>query len=347
MYLFLLIILGAVTYRIYKDPLLLNDMYYYWKMRLEEYMGIDSFEDIYDEEPCIIFTSGSNDSDDNSKEGKEDTHPTSIESLTETSILTVVVNDFIAEFQKKCISFYFELLKTYSYIEIEWKTMSSKNAFIGYINSAFIYIWSKIRRLTSTHLIEPDEKEWINNIVFYRTQNRDGSFSYNIDEKYMFVNGNTCIRTQTEYYIQQNKERKAIIGKLKTMPSYIFQQLEFIVMTKYIDDNAAKYIVSLSNNPLDRLVLSNAKFMSIEYTHPLMSESIPLELPVEMFLAGNEILSAGFILRALKHQCMRYVFDLDYIIKVVDGMVNMFELKSSDHILLTQNGYLVKSNSDK
>jgi len=343
MYLFFLIIVSAITYGIYKDPMLLNDIYYYWRMRLEEYMGINSFEDIYEDDTPIIITEDTDQSD--SDANNDDTY--AIDYIAENSIITILTDEFISHFQQKCIGFYFELLKGYSYMEIQWNRLLSQNTMIGYIGNRLNAMWNKFRRFTCGYLIEPDKKEWINNIVFYRTKNYDGSsFSYNIDEKYMFIDSPN-IRNRMEYYIQENKERKEKLKNLQSNPSYIFQQLQFIVMSRCMDacDNTTKYIVSLSSSsmPSEKLILSKAKFMSIEYTHPFMSESIPLELPSEMLVAGNEILSAGFVLRALKHQRMSYVFDMDYSIKVIDGMVNMFQLKSTEYIVLTENGYSVRS----
>jgi hypothetical protein len=322
-------------------------------MKHEEYMGIYSCDndDVCGEDSYIIIRTDSN-------EDHKEHDKTSIECFNENSILTSVMSDFnfIPQLQQKCIGIYFSLLKTYSYMEIEWKRLHSEYVFFGYINTGLTYVWKKFQRFTCTHSIEPDEKEWINNIVFYRTTTSNGSFSYNIEEKYMMFDNNLVmggnnvdsIRSQTEYYIKENTERQRQLrqtqDKMKSMTSSIFQQIEFIVMSKCIDkDNKTKYIVSLSSIPSENLLTSKAKFMSIEYTHPLMSESIPLEIPGEMFIVKNEILSPGFVLRALKHQKISYVFDMDYSIKVLDGMMNMFEMKSTDHIVFTDTGYYVKS----
>ena len=365
MFLFIIII-GTLTYGIYNNSILLNDMYYYSQMKMEEYMGLYSYDDyeeddIYKDDNPIMITestdSGSDSgSDSDSDSGSNDSK--SIEYFTENSILTVVVNDFISQLQQKCIGLYFELLKVFSLIENKWNTIVYNYAFLTCINKIFTRFWNKIRRFTCRYSIEPDESEWINNIVFYRIKNENCTFSYNIQEKYMMFSddslfgcifGNHCfgdsIRTRTDQYIKHNREKKLTLKRFHSMPSYIFQQMEFIVMTKCIDeDKTTKYIVSLSSLPSNKLLMSKAKFMSIDYTHPLMNESIPLELPSEMMVAGNEILSSGFVLRALKHQSRSYVFDTDYIIKVVDGMVNMFELKYEDYIVLTDIGYCVKSH---
>jgi len=89
---------------------------------------------------------------------------------------------------------------------------------------------------------------------------------------------------------------------------------------------------------------STSRFLSVEYTHPRMYRSIPIELPKSIYMVGNQILSATFIMRYLKYNHAlgdAYVFDDQYVINVMDDNINQFELKYGSYCVLGETGYTI------
>lgn len=80
------------------------------------------------------------------------------------------------------------------------------------------------------------------------------------------------------------------------------------------------------------------KFLSIEYTHPEMSEGIVVNLDKGYWNIGNHILSNLFIKRWLEYQMLGYRYDNRYIIKILDGDVNVVELTWGKEVVLDEEG---------
>ena len=84
-------------------------------------------------------------------------------------------------------------------------------------------------------------------------------------------------------------------------------------------------------------------FLSIEYTHPDMEDRIPIELDPAIYLIGNEILSARFVLRCLQYQSEKYVFDDRYVVKIMDSKIRMLTLVAGEYIVIGNTEYAKKS----
>ena len=108
-------------------------------------------------------------------------------------------------------------------------------------------------------------------------------------------------------------------------------------------DNYVFRIFDNNNGQFDEfklpLVPSKAKFLSIEYTHPLMKMGIVFELDKSVYFVGNQILSPTFVKSYLEYQSELYHFDMDYVLKIMDGDINSFELGFDKYVVLTENGY--------
>ena len=89
------------------------------------------------------------------------------------------------------------------------------------------------------------------------------------------------------------------------------------------------------------MVPSKAKFLSIEYTHPLMKMGIVFELDKSVYFVGNQILSPTFVKSYLEYQSELYHFDMDYVLKIMDGDINSFELGFDRYVVLTEDGYSI------
>jgi hypothetical protein len=86
---------------------------------------------------------------------------------------------------------------------------------------------------------------------------------------------------------------------------------------------------------------SKVSFLSIEYTHPNMEHSIPLDINNGYMLTNNVLFSPLFVRRMLSFQSTPFVFDMDYVLKIMDSDVNLVELKSNQYIQLNDKGYMV------
>jgi hypothetical protein len=90
---------------------------------------------------------------------------------------------------------------------------------------------------------------------------------------------------------------------------------------------------------------SDVKFISIEYTHSLQETPIDLKLSHKAYVIGNELFSPAFILNALENQSETYHFDMDYVVKLIDGQVKSTSITSKEYILIdTENTYEIKEN---
>ncbi len=145
--------------------------------------------------------------------------------------------------------------------------------------------------------------------------------------------------------IERNMLNREVQRLMVDVPVGIIHVFEHIVIGKYTDDDDnVNYLVSRDKIP-ESPNKSEARFISFEYTHPTMTETIPIELPSGMLIAGNVLFTSGFVLRVLRHQPRPFYFDMEYSIRVVDAMVNIFEVKNDECIVLTEHGYDVKKTA--
>jgi len=88
---------------------------------------------------------------------------------------------------------------------------------------------------------------------------------------------------------------------------------------------------------------SDVKFISIEYTHALQETPIDIKLNNRAYAIGNELFSPAFVLNALENQSKPYHFDMDYVVKLIDGQVKCTTISSKEYILIgSENTYEVK-----
>lgn len=88
---------------------------------------------------------------------------------------------------------------------------------------------------------------------------------------------------------------------------------------------------------------SDVKFISIEYTHALQETPIDIKLDERSYAIGNELFSPAFVLNALENQSEPYHFDMDYVVKLIDGQVKCTAISSKEYILIgSENTYEVK-----
>jgi hypothetical protein len=130
-------------------------------------------------------------------------------------------------------------------------------------------------------------------------------------------------------------------------PFLLFTTRNSLKMVKYTVENGDIYYVSLISqkniNMVDLTILepSIVSFLTVEYTHPGMDESISIDIPKGMYINGNEILNPAFVYRALLYQSKDFIFDEDYVVKIMDHDINMFEVKYHEYVRILPETYRV------
>jgi hypothetical protein len=116
-----------------------------------------------------------------------------------------------------------------------------------------------------------------------------------------------------------------------------------MITMKVSDKYLCSSLFNVENNaaPVYTLSLNKGKnyFLSIEYTHPKMSGGIVVYMPTNVYNATSNILTPAFIKRYLEYQSLPYVFDMRYTLKILDTNINIFNMKSNQHIKLKDRSY--------
>lgn len=193
--------------------------------------------------------------------------------------------------------------------------------------------------------IEPLRTNWIcTSMLLKRDPYRYVGDAYSFIESYEFMNLSSINHETMElFFIENYKESVDCGNSFVTNHKYIKE----ILVTMKVGD---KYIStmrfgdtppSLPNDfHLPKQPLKY-KFLSVEYKHPLMKKSVVLKLSPEIYYENNEILSMGFVKRALEHQMENYVFDDTYTLQVLDSDIHSFVLKSNQYVVLEAYTYKI------
>jgi hypothetical protein len=89
---------------------------------------------------------------------------------------------------------------------------------------------------------------------------------------------------------------------------------------------------------------SNVKFLAIEYKHPMMVESILIELDRSWFLCGNQLLSNVFVRRYLDYQSSQFHFDGKYTITLIDNNMNITKIDQTQYVVIEKDTYRIVEN---
>jgi len=233
---------------------------------------------------------------------------------------------------------------------------------------------------------EPFYDDWISisNLIvydaFYRNSDETNlAFKYNFEEKYEKLDINSI-----EDFVESNEKiiYPFLDFNLLGIKSFRIEDAQsnrsnpFISAPKRgtLNENWSKTIKENPyldeclvcvkfNNRYNSFVINNSKlysrfnqfnnkecsnpFLTIEYYHKMMENTIPIDLHKGFFLMKNEILSKAFIFRYLEYQSLPFYFDYDYEIRIIDKDLNSIVLKSDDYIFLNCFGYEIVHNNNK
>jgi hypothetical protein len=186
---------------------------------------------------------------------------------------------------------------------------------------------------------------------------------YKIKHKYSFMTGMRIepLSTPWFYMYSFNKELFLIEKNcemlfLEDMEKHIFEMalsipienLSPLIVIKGSISTGEIYFVRRGPFTNDILPFttqkSKTRFLSIEYTHPNMNESIELELTDSWYIVGNELFTPSFVFRALEYQSKPFYFDENYTIKVLDNEFNIREFGADMFVELLVDGYIWKQD---
>jgi hypothetical protein len=177
--------------------------------------------------------------------------------------------------------------------------------------------------------IEPLSSDWISCSVL----NESIMSTRNIIETYDYL-VDTNRSASDEFYYTCSSLKSVIISDSKMKQGLVTMKLGWRYFTRFYN--------SISEYPNASTVEDSKpftnKFLSIEYTHPEMSQGIVMNLERGYWLVENHILSNVFIKRWLEYQAISHIFDNRYTIKILDGDVSVIELRWGQNIVLGEGG---------
>jgi len=207
-------------------------------------------------------------------------------------------------------------------------------------------LYGNIRNMLSNTKFEPIQDQWMS-ICTMAYIKKDETVKAEMMESYLTIkNPDKMIDEYIETYDSQFSETDVSENLQET-----------IIMMK--DKN--KYIVRIGGlNKMDEVsksAFANAvssenikylsKFLSVKYTHPKMTAPIFLNIPWQMYISGNQILSPSFVLRMLQYQKEPYIFDTEYVLNIMDDNIDQFNLTSKQMVVLHDKKYEITNETLK
>lgn len=199
--------------------------------------------------------------------------------------------------------------------------------------------------------IEPLKNNWVCISILLKNDNK--LFSGNNEiylEHYQFIKQhNTADISQKQYY---NDCLNYFVNTAKSISSCNNNVVETMITMKLKN----QYYNKCFNKSFNKInsksegdtcysnMETNVSFLSVEYKHPNMKNTIMIDIPKDVLIQGNVILSPLFIKRYLEYQYEYYIFDENYEVDIMDSDVNMISLNYTDSILLLENSYDVIKN---
>lgn len=173
------------------------------------------------------------------------------------------------------------------------------------------------------------------------------------------------ISTGIYYYFANHRVEKnghwcAVFHNENNLLTQCYMDVYELVNVTSCDDKNDLFILKIDDIYIFRILNENYKtpedlqnsaqntkkyLCTVEYTHPDMDETISINIREGMYRNNNEILSSTFVLWYLEHQPLKYIFDDNYTLKIMDDDINYFELKSTQYIKFTLTDYQVLKNN--
>lgn len=196
----------------------------------------------------------------------------------------------------------------------------SMTLFNSFNNSDFCKMLYKMIRINVYNIkYEPDNlKQWVS-IVWYNK--KDDSYCEKTDASILAI----------DWYKVQSECKDRFLFCYRNTDEYTYRMINST--TDMIIFNTFQMI----NQPN---LLSNIRFIMIEYTHPGLKESIVINLNSDYYFVGNEILSDIFIERYLSYNYGNScIFDKRYSLSILDNNFDLININQSNYIELKAVSY--------
>ena len=196
------------------------------------------------------------------------------------------------------------------------------------------------------------------------------SFPYYIEPPYSYFK--ICYKDETykEEYLNSDSllydtETKDILSKIVNIYKDFFNivkpliknnELDYLVLIHYknfTDDLIISRVIDKTShedtedNDICCVETTRNFFLSIEYSHPKMENTIPITIDSRYLVAGNELFSSCFILKCLNYQSEPYIFDSNYKINILDSNIKNIILTTNQYIRLSKKTYEILNISSK
>jgi len=103
-------------------------------------------------------------------------------------------------------------------------------------------------------------------------------------------------------------------------------------------------ILSHEREIIYKPIHSPVDFLTIQYQSNKTDTLIPLHVPRDYFVVGNELFRPSFVMFLLDMQDKKHWFDNHYLLKLIDKDINMFSLGPQQSIVLLETGYKIVEN---
>jgi hypothetical protein len=194
-----------------------------------------------------------------------------------------------------------------------------------------------IQNIFVTRLVEPNVCNWISISVSIKPY----TFSaHEYNDEYLELEDGLDNAKITTIYNEFIEHTNVLLRNLDIAECMVIMKYDGIYTVRsFTRLNIIKCIV-------DTPIKYNAcgyKFISLEYTHPDMTDSIIIELDKYVYYENNVLLTPLFVKRCLEYQYLPYKFDDDYIINIMDSKLKFVTITNNDYILLEKDSYSILS----
>lgn len=208
------------------------------------------------------------------------------------------------------------------------ETYPEINEVLEKCNHAIKKIEHGLMKLFSNCRFEPEFSPWIS-ITWLKNDN-------DISEKYFdfLQDENITDKFLNDFYYLAMKEymQNSINGMECIIIMRHAEKTRCNIIDKYDDKNTYEQ--------------SNVKLLAIEYKHPMMKESILIELDRSWFLCGNQLLSNVFVRRYLDYQSASFYFDGEYTITLIDNNnMNITKIDQTQYVLIEKDTFRIIENT--
>jgi len=230
------------------------------------------------------------------------------------------------------------------------KELFNRYPLLNEANNRLVYLFKYAYNIYNDVRTEPYDNCWISTSAL----TEDLKY-YKLVETYEYKNRlvDTLVSDTTHAIFEI--ENKVVSNTLNTSIAnlnLLHNSLHEVKETMIILKNRNQRIVYSFHNKKDEITpiiyefpitKSTVKFLSIVYSHALMTKDIEIKISDEYYLNGNQLFSALFIKRYLEnhHYYQEYYFDENYKLSLMDDNIKYIELNSKQYIVLDKTKYQI------